>query len=454
MTDSNFVVKNGLVVNGAFTANSTTVNAAAINATSYAVGTAFTANATLVNAYALTIQTTTSQLGNLTISNSAVILANGSFGAANTVLTSNGTGMYWATPASSNNVTVRQQFTANGTQNTFTVSGGYNSNNLDVYLNGVKLYNGSEVNVASGSTFTILTGNPANGTLIETVGILSNTSSGPWYIGNSTVNYTYIAVGNTTVNTTINATSVNISTNFSANATYVNAAAVNATSYNIGSSFIANATGTYVTGTVNAASHTVGTNFVANTSQITLSGIPLSANGGLGSSGQFLTSNGSSGSPYWSSIANTVTTFTATQTFNGNTSTFAEILLNAAETTNVSATAATGTVTYYLNNQSILYYTSNATANFTLNFAFSSGTSVNTALATGQTVTCVFLNTNGTTAYYANAFQVDGVSVTPKWQGGTAPSAGNASSIDLYQFSIVKTASATYTVLASLTQFK
>ena len=194
MTDSNFVVKNGLVVNGAFTANSTTVNAAAINATSYAVGTAFTANATLVNAYALTIQTTTSQLGNLTISNSAVILANGSFGAANTVLTSNGTGMYWATPATSNNVTVRQQFTANGTQNTFTVSGGYNSNNLDVYLNGVKLYNGSEVNVASGSTFTILTGNPANGTLIETIGILSNTSSGPWYIGNSTVNYTYIAV--------------------------------------------------------------------------------------------------------------------------------------------------------------------------------------------------------------------------------------------------------------------
>ena len=93
-------------------------------------------------------------------------------------------------------------------------------------------------------------------------------------------------------------------------------------------------------------------------------------------------------------------------------------------------------------------------SNFTLNFAFSSGTSLNTALATGQTVTCVFLNTNGATAYYASAFQVDGSSVTPKWQGGTAPSAGNASSIDVYQFSITKTASATYTILASLTQFK
>jgi hypothetical protein len=150
----------------------------------------------------------------------------------------------------------------------------------------------------------------------------------------------------------------------------------------------------------------------------------------------------------------TATTFTATQTFNGSSSTFATVLLNSAETTTVSATAATGTINFYVNSQSILYYTSSASANFTLNFAFSSGTSMNTALATGQTVTCVFLNTNGATAYYASAFQVDGSSVTPKWQGGTAPTAGNASSIDVYQFSITKTASATYTILASLTQFK
>ena len=150
----------------------------------------------------------------------------------------------------------------------------------------------------------------------------------------------------------------------------------------------------------------------------------------------------------------TATTFTATQTFNGSSSTFGAVLANAAETTTVSATAATGTIAYYINSQSVLYYTSNASANWTTNFAFSSGTSLNTALATGQTVTVAFAVTQGTTAYYNNVVQIDGTTVTPKWQGGTAPSAGNASCIDVYQYTIIKTASATYTVLASLTQYK
>ena len=161
----------------------------------------------------------------------------------------------------------------------------------------------------------------------------------------------------------------------------------------------------------------------------------------------------------WATIAAGVSlsaanTWTATQTFNGSSSTFAEVLLNAAETTTVSATAATGTINFYINSQSVLYYTSNASANWTLNVAFSSGTSLNTAMSTGQTVTLAFLNTNGSTAYYASAFTIDGTSVTPKWQGGTAPTAGNASGIDVYTYSITKTASATYTVLASQTQFK
>jgi hypothetical protein len=149
----------------------------------------------------------------------------------------------------------------------------------------------------------------------------------------------------------------------------------------------------------------------------------------------------------------TATTFSATQTFNGTSSTFAAVMLNAAETTTVSATAATGTINYYINSQSVLYYTTNASANWTVNVAFSAGTSLNTALATGQTVTIAFMVTQGATAYYASAFQIDGTSVTPKWQNGTAPTAGNASAVDVYTYTITKTASATYTVLASQTKF-
>jgi hypothetical protein len=123
------------------------------------------------------------------------------------------------------------------------------------------------------------------------------------------------------------------------------------------------------------------------------------------------------------------------------------------EDVNVVASAATGTINFNVETASIWYYTSNATANHTLNFRYSSSVSLNTALATGDTITLVWLNTNGTTAYYPSTIQIDTTTVTPKWQGGTAVAAGNASSIDAYVFTIIKTASATFTVLASQTKF-
>ena len=149
-------------------------------------------------------------------------------------------------------------------------------------------------------------------------------------------------------------------------------------------------------------------------------------------------------------------TFNAGQTFAiaGSSSTIGAIITSAAEVTTVSATAATGTINYDVTTQSVLYYTTSASANWTVNLRASSGTSLNTALATGQSITLAFMVTQGATAFYNNAFTIDGVSVTPKWQGGTAPTAGNAAGIDVYTYTITKTASATYIILASLTQFK
>jgi len=148
-------------------------------------------------------------------------------------------------------------------------------------------------------------------------------------------------------------------------------------------------------------------------------------------------------------------TFTGTQTFSGTSSTVAIVLNDAAEVANVSATAATGTITYDITTQSVLYYTSNASGNWTINFRASSGTSLNTAMTTGQSMTVAFLVTQGSTAYYNSTVQVDGTAsgVTTRWLGG-APTAGNASGIDSYRYLIIKTGSATFTVLASSTQFK
>ncbi len=128
-------------------------------------------------------------------------------------------------------------------------------------------------------------------------------------------------------------------------------------------------------------------------------------------------------------------------------------LAAALEKVTISATAATGTVNFDLSTQSILYYTSNASANWTVNIRGNSSTTLNSMMSTGQSVTMTFLVTQGSTAYYNSAVTIDGSSVTPKWFGGSAPSAGNANGIDVYTYTVIKTGSAAYVVIASQSRF-
>jgi hypothetical protein len=175
------------------------------------------------------------------------------------------------------------------------------------------------------------------------------------------------------------------------------------------------------------------------------------------------------------------------------------------ETATITASAPSATTNFDIATQAVQYYTSNASTNFTFNIRGSatstvaagsfvvntiytiasigttdftligaasntvgviftatgvgagSGTAttgtLNSILAVGQSVTCSLLVTNGSTAYYPSTIQIDGSSVTPKWQTGSAPTGGNANSVDLYTFAIVKTANLTYTVLASQVKF-
>jgi hypothetical protein len=124
-----------------------------------------------------------------------------------------------------------------------------------------------------------------------------------------------------------------------------------------------------------------------------------------------------------------------------------------AEKVTSAATAATGTLTYDVITQAVLNYTTNATGNWTLNVRGDGSNSLDSIMDTGESITIAHLVPQGGTAYYNSAFQIDGSSVTPEWQGGSAPTAGNVSSIDVYSYTIIKTGSATFTVLASQTQF-
>ena len=128
------------------------------------------------------------------------------------------------------------------------------------------------------------------------------------------------------------------------------------------------------------------------------------------------------------------------------------ILVSPEERWTVSATAATGSLNFDADTQGVLYYTTDASGTWTLNVRGSSSTSLASKLAVNDTLTISFFVTQGASgaSYYHTALTIDGNAQTVKWSGGTAPSAGNASAIDIYTFTIVKTAATpTYTVFGA-----
>jgi len=175
--------------------------------------------------------------------------------------------------------------------------------------------------------------------------------------------------------------------------------------------------------------------------------VPI-ANGGTGA-----TSLASANIP----VTNATNTFTSSQIFNGSTSLFATAMANAAETVQVVAGTANANATLYYNTGAIKYYSTAATANWTQNLAFSSTTTMNSALSVGQAATMAVLAYQGSTPYYmSGSIQVDGstTNVTTYWQGAYAPNKGYASGLDIYTYTVIKvSATPSYIVLASQTQY-
>ena len=123
------------------------------------------------------------------------------------------------------------------------------------------------------------------------------------------------------------------------------------------------------------------------------------------------------------------------------------------EKVTVTAVATTGTTNFDFLTQAVLYHTTTATGAFTINLRGSSSTSLTNMLSVGESVTGAFLNTN--TTFFVSTITIDGSStnVTLEYQGGSAPTSGNAG-IDVYSFTTIKTATTpAYTILASQTQF-
>jgi hypothetical protein len=389
----------------------------------------------------------------------------------------------WATPTTGTVTSVSGAGTVNGLTLTGTVtSSGSLTLGGTLDLSAPPAIGGTTANTITGTTVTATTAfkgtyydaSGSGGGALRTNG---GTACLQWGAGGGT---------NVTVDGAININGANAQVDISPTGTghvHINPTGVNSVQINP----------TYV-GTMDNI--TIGaTTAVAGTFSTLRINSTLSLAGSTGTSGYVLTSNGAS-APTWSALPSsglTITDDTSTNasryltftsatsgsitgantsstklsinpstgllsgialTLAGTTSAAALKVPNIKEVATVSATAASGTINYDITTQSVLYYTTNASANWTVNFRGSSGTSLDTVMATGESMSATFMVTQGATAYYNSAVTIDGNSVTPKWQGGTAPASGNVSGIDIYTYVIIKTGSATFTVLASQTQFK
>ena len=127
-----------------------------------------------------------------------------------------------------------------------------------------------------------------------------------------------------------------------------------------------------------------------------------------------------------------------------------KVLISPEERTTVSTSAATATTNFDADTQGVLYLTGSNTSDWTLNVRGSGSTTLASKLAVGDSMSIIFISTNGATAYKHSAMTIDGNAQTVNWSGGTAPAAGNASAKDAYSFTIFKTAATpTYTVFGA-----
>jgi len=271
----------------------------------------------------------------------------------------------------------------------------------------------SFINYAAGQWYMTASNNLANtvGTLSVTNGGTGTTTApavGSIPVGSSTSAYTPLAIGANATVLTSNGTTAS----WAAPASNV-------------SSFSAGTTGF--------------TPSSATTGAVTLAGTLAVANGGTG---------------------------TTTSTGSGSTVLSTNAVLTAPfETVSSSATALSGSTAAALNAASSTFYnyTANPTAAFTVNIT-------NAPTTTGQSVTFAMLVNNGATAYLPLNFTVNGNQagasssvlpvegatnngITTRYQGGTAWSSADASTIDSYTFVVICTGSSTWTVLVSLTKF-
>jgi hypothetical protein len=346
--------------------------------------------------------------------------------------------------------------TDNAVINSTAIVVGNTTTNVNINQTSLRVGN-SSVNVIAVNTSTISSMNDllsANAFGIRVGGADSNiviSTSGSIFVGNSTTSVTANTVALKIGNSSVNAIAANTTTAMLVGGAFN----VNTTSHSIGNTtanaslsttglFVGNATANIIT--VNSSAVTaIGGSIIANTTQISI---------GSGISNSYISATGLGVNSVLVVNSSVLEANSNIRAKSGLIVTNTTALEEIIERANIQASAPVASQPFEVLNKAVVYYTNDATTNWALNVRGDSTTTFNSITAVGDSVSIVLMVTNGTTPYMQTSLSIDGTAQTVKWQGGTAPTVGTGSAVDIYTFTIIKTsASPTYTVLGTLAYF-
>ena len=118
------------------------------------------------------------------------------------------------------------------------------------------------------------------------------------------------------------------------------------------------------------------------------------------------------------------------------------------EKVNVTAGKLSDNLNIDLANGMVHLFTTAESTTAVPNIRVDGSTSLNSVMAIGESVVVTLITTANASAYSAQ-MTIDGGAQTENWVGGSAPSDGGSSGVDIHSFTIIKTASATFTVIAN-----
>lgn len=122
------------------------------------------------------------------------------------------------------------------------------------------------------------------------------------------------------------------------------------------------------------------------------------------------------------------------------------------ENVNVTAGKLSDNTNIDLINGMVHLFTTTETTTSTPNIRYDSSNSLDSKMNVGESIAATIITTAAAAGYSAQ-LTIDGSAVTESWLDGSVPTTGGASGYDVYTYNIIKTGSATFVVLANLTNF-